>query len=253
MSISQMKDEILIAGTGALACLMASRLSAAGISVTMLGTWKQGPDGLALTLQNGLGNYETLIKNLGLPRAQLGVTTIGATLVGPGHVYPGGDGIISLGIHPRLEPIKNMLRKAGITIETVHETERLLWSKLIIKAAINPLTALLKIPNGELLERPSAKALMASAAIEAANVARALGQKLIFADPVAGVNDVARRTAANHSSMYQDLKRGAPTEIDTISGAIVRVGEEYGVPTPVNQTLWQLVRASVKQRHSMAE
>jgi 2-dehydropantoate 2-reductase len=59
---------------------------------------------------------------------------------------------------------------------------------------------------------------------------------------VAAVEEVAERTAANHSSMLQDILRGAPTEIDAINGAIVRAGEEAGVPTPVNLTLWRLVK-----------
>ncbi len=65
----------------------------------------------------------------------------------------------------------------------------------------------------------------------------------IATDPVAAAEDVARRTAANHSSMYQDVQHGRPTEIDAICGAIVQAGERLGVPTPVNRTLWLLVRA----------
>ncbi|MCO5245157.1 MAG: hypothetical protein M9927_15265, partial [Anaerolineae bacterium] len=66
-----------------------------------------------------------------------------------------------------------------------------------------------------------------------------------FDDPVLAAEDVARRTAANHSSMFQDMLRGAPTEIDAICGAVVEAGEQTGVLTPVNRTLWRLVRAAV--------
>jgi 2-dehydropantoate 2-reductase len=117
------------------------------------------------------------------------------------------------------------------------------WGKLAINAAINPLTALLQVPNGELLERPTAQALMGSAAAEVAAVAAARGVQLPYADPPAAAQEVARRTAANYSSMLRDIQRGAPTEIDAICGAIVRAGEQAQVPTPVNRTLWQLVKA----------
>jgi 2-dehydropantoate 2-reductase len=125
----------------------------------------------------------------------------------------------------------------------VTEAEGLLWSKLVINAAINPLTALLRVTNGQLLERPAARTLVAAAAREAADVAAALGLRLTYPDPVAAAESVARRTASNTSSMLQDVMRGAPTEIDAICGAIVSAGEEWGVPTPVNGILWLLVRA----------
>jgi 2-dehydropantoate 2-reductase len=294
--------EILIFGTGALATLFAARLSAAGVDVTMLGTWQAGldalrkegarlvgadrveratpvhatddpaecrgarfalvlvkawqteraagqlaiclaEDGLALTLQNGLGNREILAQTLGLPRVALGVTTIGATLLGPTLVRLGGEGTISLEAHPRLRPMEAMLRAAGFAVNVVEDARSLVWGKLVVNAAINPLTALLRVPNGELLQRPAARSLMGELAREAAAVARAQGVSLPFEAPESAAEEVARRTAANHSSMLQDMLRGAPTEIDAICGAIVRAGEETGVPTPVNRATWHLVKA----------
>jgi 2-dehydropantoate 2-reductase len=200
-------------------------------------------DGLALTLQNGLGNREALADALGDERVALGVTTSGATLLGPGRVRPGGEGMTSLGAHPRLGPLTRLLQRSGFAVDTVERADQLLWSKLVVNAAINPLTALLRVPNGQLLCRPSARILLAQSAKEAAAVASAAGQRLTFPDPVATAEDVARRTAVNHSSMFQDVLRGAPTEIDAICGAIVAAGEKHGVPTPVNRTLWHLVSA----------
>lgn len=293
---------MLIVGTGAMACLFAARLSAAGSDVTLLGTWREGiealrrdgvtlvdtegreqscpvratdnpaecnrarsalvlvkswqteraagqlvdclaPDGVALTLQNGMGNREKLSKVLGAQRVALGVTTIGANLLGPGRVRLAGDGVISLSVHSRLGPLSDSLRQAGFIIENAPDPDSLLWGKLVINAAINPLTALLSVPNGALLERPTARALMVTVAREAAAVAVAQGLHLPYPDPVVAVETIARRTAANRSSMLQDVQRGAPTEIDAICGAIVTAGEQTGVPTPVNRTLWQLVKA----------
>ena len=83
---------------------------------------------------------------------------------------------------------------------------------------------------------------------EAAEVALAQGIHLPYPDPEAAVEGVAGRTAVNRSSMLQDVQRGAPTEIDAICGAIVLAGEQLGVPTPVNRTLWMLVKAMNKQK-----
>jgi 2-dehydropantoate 2-reductase len=198
---------------------------------------------VALTLQNGMGNREKLAKALGARRVTLGVTTIGANLVGAGRVRPAGEGVISLSVHSRLSPLTEMLRRAGFVVEAAPDPDALLWGKLVINAAINPLTALLGVPNGALLERPTARALMVSVAREAAAVAVAQGLHLPYPDPVVAVETIARRTATNRSSMLQDIQRGAPTEIDAICGAIVTAGESTGVPTPVNRTLWQLVKA----------
>jgi 2-dehydropantoate 2-reductase len=178
----------------------------------------------------------------------LGVTTAGATLLGPGQVRLVGEALVTLSVHPRLPPLADALRAAGFIIETVPDPTALLWGKLVINAAINPLTALLGVLNGELLERPSARLLVQSIAREAAAVAEASGILLPYPDPVAAVEAVARRTATNRSSMLQDIQRRAPTEIDAICGAIVQVGEQVGVPTPVNQTLFYLIKALAVER-----
>ena len=84
---------------------------------------------------------------------------------------------------------------------------------------------------------------MGITARETAAVAVARGIRLPYPDPVVAVETIARRTAENYSSMLRDVIRGAPTEIDSINGAIVNAGEETNVPTPVNRTLWQLIKA----------
>ncbi|MCC6187691.1 MAG: ketopantoate reductase family protein [Anaerolineales bacterium] len=195
------------------------------------------PDGLALTLQNGLGNLEQLG-----PRARLGVTTQGATLLGPGRVRPGGEGVTHVAAP---EWVAEILRQAGFETHTVppDEASGRLWGKLVVNCGINALTALLRAPNGELLRRPEAAQLMAQAAEECAAVARAKGIRLPAGDPAGQARRVAERTAINRSSMFQDILRGAPTEIDAINGAVAREAARLGVPAPVNTILWQLVRA----------
>ncbi|HKY84331.1 MAG TPA: 2-dehydropantoate 2-reductase [Anaerolineales bacterium] len=293
---------ILIAGSGAMACLFGARL-APYASVTLLGTWVEGvaalqrdgirleaggletrhsvgvtsdpldcrgarfalvlvkswqskrtagmlaaclaPDGVALTLQNGLGNLEILQQALGAERSALGVTTTGATLLGPGFVRVGGTGPTHVAAQARLDPYLPLLRQAGFQVEVEEDVEPLLWGKLAVNAGINPLTALLRVTNGALLEDPNARSLMAEAARETAAVAAARGVGLPYANPAAQAEEVALRTGANRSSMLQDILRGAPTEIDAINGAVAAEGERLGVATPVNRTLWRLVHAAV--------
>ena len=202
-------------------------------------------DGLAVTLQNGLGNRETLVRDLGLARVSLGVTTTGATLLGPGLVRAGGDGVISIEQNQALGPLEAALRSSKFNLHVVDDAKSLIWGKLVINAAINPLTALLRIPNGELLSHPKARKMMASLARETAEVAAAERVHLPFSNPVSAAEDVARKTATNHSSMFQDVSRGAPTEIDAICGAVTRRAEFHGISTPYNRACWQLVSATV--------
>jgi 2-dehydropantoate 2-reductase len=91
---------------------------------------------------------------------------------------------------------------------------------------------------------------MIRASEECAAIARAKGIRLPFADAAARVREVAEKTAANKSSMLQDMLRGAQTECDAINGAIVSEGRRLGIPTPVNDILWQLVQAAVHQNRS---
>jgi 2-dehydropantoate 2-reductase len=128
-------------------------------------------------------------------------------------------------------------------VSPIDDAGSLIWGKLVINAAINPLTALLRVTNGELLKRPAARVLMAELAQETAAVAGAERVNLPFENPVTAAEKVAQDTAGNHSSMYQDIRRGARTEIDAICGAVTAGGVKYGIPTPVNYACWRLVRA----------
>ncbi len=213
-------------------------------------------DGLAVTLQNGIGNYETLAQILNRQtsevssdfrslnsRVALGSTTTGATLIAPGVARAGGEGIVSIQRHPAIPAIEAALTSAKFNVHLVEDAQSLVWGKLVINAAINPLTALLRVPNGELLNRPSAREMMAALAREVAEVARAENIKLPFDDPAAMAEEVARKTAANQSSMLQDVLRNAKTEIDAICGAVTRTGEKHGIETPANLACWKLIRA----------
>jgi 2-dehydropantoate 2-reductase len=195
------------------------------------------PAGVAVTLQNGLGNRETL----GARTCQ-GVTTLGATLLGPGQVRLGGNGPTHIA-GPGW--IAKTFGQADLDADTVDSSQMdsLVWGKLAVNCGINALTALWRVPNGELLAHPETALQMELAAAECAAVARAKNIPLPYADPAARVREVAQRTAANLSSMLQDVLRGAPTEIDAINGAVVREGQRLGVPTPINAELVSSVRA----------
>lgn len=206
-------------------------------------------DGLALTLQNGLGNLETVAATVGTARAVLGVTSEGATMIRPGVVRHAGAGQTFLAVTKstaeRLTKLKALFQAAGFESALVNDPQALVWAKLAVNAGINPLTALLRAPNGFLLKHAVTRSLMSQAAEEAAAVAEAQGITLPYDNAAGRAMEVALATAANWSSMAQDMGRGTPTEIDSICGAIIDYGDKYDVETPVNQALLHLIRSQI--------
>jgi 2-dehydropantoate 2-reductase len=215
------------------------------------------PHGVALTLQNGLGNLEQLTAVLGPKRANLGITSEGAALLEPGVVRHAGtghttfadprrtappepvEGAIEGAIYPR--QIAELFAAAGFATSLSPHVAGLVWGKLAVNAGINPLTAVLQVPNGFLAENATARQLMQLAAQEVAKVAAAQNIQLPF-EAAAQALAVAKATAANHSSMRQDVANGRPTEIGAICGAVVAAGRRCGVATPVNGVLQTAVQ-----------
>jgi 2-dehydropantoate 2-reductase len=206
-----------------------------------------GPGADVLSLQNGVGNVEALVAALGAGRVLGGTTAQGANLVGPGHVRHAGTGETVIG-EPgggdrRARRAAAVFEAGGVPARATDDLEALIWSKVAINAAINPLTALLKVRNGALAELPAARALMEAAAAEAAAVAAARGIKLLYPDARARAAEVARATAENISSMHADARAQRRTEIEQINGAVAAEAERLSVPAPVNAALTALVRA----------
>ncbi len=200
-------------------------------------------EGVALTLQNGLGNESILASRLGWDRVARGVTSMGATLLGPGVVSEGGIGPVTVEAGEHTGTLVRLLRRAGFDVEKVKDIKSRVWGKLVVSSAINPLTALLRVKNGVLLERPPARILLRELACETAAVAESEGVELPFANPGDAAEEVAQRTSDNLSSMLQDVMRGVETEIEAINGEVVRLAAAKNVNVPVNRAMVSLVNA----------
>jgi 2-dehydropantoate 2-reductase len=204
-----------------------------------------------LSVQNGTGMEEEILKFVAKERFLRGVTAQGATLLRSGRVRWAGIGPTKLGrwegpLVPETEKLIALFRCAEIETEYSEEIERLLWEKLIINCAINPLTALFNQPNGAIVHDPELREIAGVIAQETLRVARAHGVTLSEAEAVARVETVARKTAQNISSMLQDVRRGRSTEIEYINGAVVREGRRLGMATPLNLLLMRLVAGGLK-------
>jgi len=141
----------------------------------------------------------------------------------------------------RAQEIIAAFNEAGLETEWVEDVESILWEKLLVNAAINPLTALFNCPNGRLALDPTLQAILRDIVAEALPLVRPHGVKLSLDEAIARVETVCRATAENISSMLQDIRRGKRTEIDFINGAVVREGERLKQPPPLNRLLTALV------------
>lgn len=212
-----------------------------------------GSDTIALTLQNGLGNIDSIGSQIGMNRVIAGTTAHGATMLGAGKMRHAGSGKTMIGelsgaTTERITKIAEVFSAAGLEVEISENVLGLVWDKLLVNVGINALTGITRLKNGALLEYPELEGLLEDAVREGIAVANAKGIMLGFADPVAHTREVCKATATNKSSMLQDILNHKRTEIDMINGAVVREGRSVGIPTPVNQVLCSLIRFFEKQQ-----
>jgi 2-dehydropantoate 2-reductase len=210
-----------------------------------------GPDTVALTLQNGLGNIDLIKAEIGGGNVIAGTTAHGATMLGPGRMRHAGNGKTVIGeldgkMTERLERTAQVFRDAGLETELSDNVLGLVWDKLMVNVGINALCGITGLQNGALLNYPELEELLEAAVSEAHSVAKAKGIQLSYTDPVSHTKDVCKATASNKCSMLQDILNGKQTEIDMINGAVVKEGAELGIAAPVNLTLANLIK--FKQR-----
>lgn len=203
---------------------------------------------LCLSLQNGMGNEETLAEVLDC-EVLAGTCTYGAVLTEPGVVDCTGVGEVVLGSQTggkseSADRLARLFESAGLATEAATDMPRRLWEKLAVNAGINATTALARVENGALRSGP-ANDVATAAGREVARVAASEGVDLSEEAAVAAVERVADATAANISSMYQDVIAERQTEVDAISGYVVDRADE---PVPVNATMAALLRAWERER-----
>jgi 2-dehydropantoate 2-reductase len=205
-------------------------------------------DGCVATVQNGLGNEETLAAHA--ERVIRGTTFPAGKLLEPGHVQWDVQGDTTLGpFEDRPAPFADVKRlaeictRAGMTTHAVEDARGPQWRKVIFNAASNPIGALTGLTHGRVCERPDLRALVSGLVSEGKAVAAAQGIEL-DSDPEALIDHAAKPEVAyeHKASMLQDVEARRTTEIDFLNGGIVRFGREHGVPTPLNEAIWALVK-----------
>jgi len=208
-------------------------------------------DGFAVTLQNGIGNVETLLDVLGEGRVAGGISYHSAAAPAPGRSLHTNDGTTFVGEldgsrSARIEALAAALAETGMTVEISERIEAVIWTKFLVNCAVNPLAAITGLRVGEIASTPEANTFQDRILDEAMRVINAKGIRLTYDDPVAAIKRLTGRSY-NKPSMLQHMEQGRPTEIDALNGALVREGRAMGVATPFNEALTLLVKS--RNRH----
>lgn len=203
-----------------------------------------GPHTALMSLQNGMGHEEILADVAGREHVLAGKTYVGGVMLGPGHIIAGTQGKRTVigeldgRITERAKAIAAEFERAELPCEVSDNIMGVMWDKLLINVSTGALSGITGQVYGSLYAVPEIEATAIAAVAEAMAVAEASGVRLSIKAPRdAWVMAAEGLPYEFKTSMLQSLEKGSITEIDFINGSVVRTGQKYNVPTPVNQTL----------------
>lgn len=210
-------------------------------------------DAPLLTIQTGLGNIETMAEIIDINHILGGVTFHGSTSLLASRVRHAGTGLTIIGEmsyagRERADRIKALFDASDIQTRITDNVLGHMWAKALVYSAVNPLTALLRLKNGQLTEKMESIALAKRLIDEGKQVAQVYGIQLPQEDLYDSLLEVCRRTSENLSPMLQDILNGRPTEIEALNGAIQAMGTKRGLSVPTHQTMTELIRLTEKWR-----
>lgn len=208
-----------------------------------------GPTTKVLSLQNGWGNGPRIAAIVGEERVLLGVCYHSATVLGPGHIRHGGQGLTHIGnwhgaADGFVEKVAAAFNAAGLETKVTPDVVNEIWSKLALNICTLPTSALLRMEAGQLVQHPEVVDLMAALLKETVAIARARGIALDYDERWEAITGLLKRvTPGAKSSMLQDVEARRRTEIDVINGAITSAGRELGIAVPYNESMVWMTRA----------
>jgi 2-dehydropantoate 2-reductase len=208
-----------------------------------------GEHTLVMSLQNGLGHEDVLAEVVGRKHVLAGKTYVGGVMLAPGHIIVGSKGKETLigeldgRLTERVQRVADAFNQAGLITTVSQNIMGTMWDKLLVNVATGALSAITRLPYGQLYQVPEVEACAIAAVAETMAVARASGIELQTTDPRAPwVKAATGLPSEFKTSMLQSLEKGSLTEIDFVNGAVVRQGVRCGVATPVNQALVACVK-----------
>ncbi|MDO5833582.1 MAG: 2-dehydropantoate 2-reductase [Lachnospiraceae bacterium] len=206
-----------------------------------------GPETYLMTLQNGSGHEDMLGKFVPQEHIIIGTTQHNASVAGFGVTKHGGSGMTHMGCVTgdvnRLQKFADAFTACGLDADVSDGVQKMIWNKMFTNVSASALTGALQVPLGYISADENAWKLCCQLIREAVDVAAALGMDFDYDEKVAEVKAVCDKSPNGLTSIYADLRDGRRSEVDTISGSIVRAGVKAGVPTPSHSFLVGLIHA----------
>ncbi|WP_339227161.1 2-dehydropantoate 2-reductase [Oceanobacillus sp. FSL K6-2867] len=202
-----------------------------------------------LTLQNGIGNKETIHKLTTENEVFTGGTWAGASIDKPGVILHRAVGTTFIGSDQPdkhkdlLHEIAAIFTRSGLKTEVSINVQSIIWSKLLVNIAYNGLTAITRLRNGDTILPHEGRSIVEKLVDEAIQITKVKGIPLLYSDPAAECVRIGHEEIGmNISSMLSDILNQRKTEIEAINGAVVKEGERYGISTPYNDMILNLVK-----------
>lgn len=205
-------------------------------------------DTIVVTFQNGLGNTDLLAEYVNPENVAFGVIDSSAGIDGPGKIhYQLADGKIACDTHTgnkneKFEKLLEVLNKAGFDAYLSDDATYRIWNKLVVNANYNVLCGIIGVRLGELISVDEGRKLIEGITRELIDVANAKGIMLDYNESMEHMKDFGLKISLHYPSLAQDVARKVPTEIDFLNGAIVREGKKVGIPTPINETVYNILK-----------
>jgi 2-dehydropantoate 2-reductase len=200
-----------------------------------------------MSLQNGAGHEDTLSGFIARNRLIIGTTQHNSSLTMPGRIHHGGGGSTRIGLlegdSAVLEPIAEEFRKSGLDTAISDNIQREIWKKLFLNASASALTAILQVKLGYIVENAHAWILAQRLIEEAVAVARADNQDFDPEQVIADIRGILVNASEGFTSIYADIRNGVRTEVDVISGFVVRTAKRLGVAVPNHEVVVELIHA----------
>jgi len=207
-----------------------------------------GPETVVLSVQNGIDNEQQIGEVIGPEHIVGCVSYVSSTIESPGVIaQTAGPGKIVLGemeggTSHRTEQLQSMLQNSGITAELHSDIHVALWQKFIAICGVNGITALTRLPIGEILACEETRNLLRDTMEEVEAVARASGATVPEGCVDQFIDFFSSQEPSLRGSMYYDLAAGRRLELDVLNGTVVRLGSEHGIPTPMNFAIYAALK-----------
>lgn len=206
-----------------------------------------GSNTYVMTLQNGSGHEEILMEFVPEDRIIIGTTQHNSSMIEPGHIHHGGKGLTQIGLlkgdSNKLQYMADNFKSCGFDTIVSNNVKKHIWEKLLLNSSASVLTAILQVKLGYIINNPNAWNLAERLILEAVSVANAEGMGFDAEYELNRIKNVLMGAQNGYTSIYADLRDGMPTEVDTISGSVVRAGKRLGIPVPNHEFAVLLVHA----------